>query len=214
MLVVGGASGAQTSPSKAHSGGTKQPAKVQSFTQVFPTVAESFITPRPTTIPKFDPALGHLDRVTFRLELASCGRIGFENLGPIPVSDDVTATAKCTLYRRDGSTIPTPLSACTVQPWQQWARSLSVFDGSIDWAGPSGYQALARLDSTVTVVLDGDELYSSGEALHLIGKGPIEYTLGGRAATITGFTASIYTVNVYLATSTHSERLTVTYRYH
>ena len=89
------------------------------------------------TIPKFNPTLGHLNSITFRLSGAIAGSAQSENTSPSS-GNDITLNLISTLQLfRPGSTdLANRLVVST--PTEIRTFTASVFDGVTDFAGSSG----------------------------------------------------------------------------
>ena len=83
-------------------------------------------------IPMFDRNLGTLLDVSFSLGGTIMSRIRIENVDDAPQTVVATAQGSITLTRPDGTTL------VAVLPAQSVSDSLQVFDGTVDFAGPSG----------------------------------------------------------------------------
>ena len=88
------------------------------------------------TFPKFDSTLGRLDSVTVtaRAEIKGGGRM--ENLGPSDADITLELSATVELDTLDPTTVPA--GRLRLAPLQTRAVTLAGFDGTIDFAGPSG----------------------------------------------------------------------------
>jgi hypothetical protein len=84
------------------------------------------------TANQFNPALGTLLSVNLTVTGDINAGLAVENLGSTPSSIGLTETADITL------TLPSGLGIATAAPSIQSSTDLAAFDGSIDFAGPSG----------------------------------------------------------------------------
>ncbi len=84
------------------------------------------------TVPKFDPALGVLQSVSFELRGDVLGSAAIESLDAQPSTVTTDYQAALTLTRPDNSLIVVSI------PTQQFVDNLSAFDGVADFAGTSG----------------------------------------------------------------------------
>lgn len=84
------------------------------------------------SIPKFDPSLGVLDSIEFKLQGSVEGSIEFESLDAAPADITASLSAMITLQRPDLSPIVVTTPAFNV------AASVSAFDGVINFGGTSG----------------------------------------------------------------------------
>ena len=94
-------------------------------------------------LPKFDPALGVLDRVSWTVWANVEGSASFENLDAAPATITTSLQARITLSRPDLS----PLQI--VLPVVNNSDAAAAFDGTIDFGGLSGksYTGLTASDS-------------------------------------------------------------------
>ncbi|MBL8856898.1 MAG: choice-of-anchor E domain-containing protein, partial [Planctomycetes bacterium] len=84
------------------------------------------------TVPKFNPALGTLQQVTFRLDGHVEGSASVESLDTSATVVQLLYAASITLQRPDATVIVTGM------PNTMFTDSLGPFDGVIDFGGPSG----------------------------------------------------------------------------
>lgn len=84
-------------------------------------------------LPRFDPSLGVLRSVEIELVASFEGDAYFENLQPGPVATSTTTVFQTDVQRPDGSVL---LSASRAFAFSD---SVAAFDGTIDFAGPSGF---------------------------------------------------------------------------
>lgn len=124
------------------------------------------------TVPKFDPALGELQRVILELEGTVQGLARFESLDPTP--------AKVTTNFKAGIRLRRPDLTDLVVTWPKATLSEEVasFDGNIDFGGGSGrtYNDLLASQYEMTT-LEGP--LSPADAALFIGAGDV--TLNVRA---------------------------------
>jgi len=84
------------------------------------------------TFPKFDPSLGLLTGIEFSLLGRLQGAASVESLDAKPVTVTVGMAATAQLQRPDGSQL------LLAKPFVTTNRAMAAFDGTIDYAGPSG----------------------------------------------------------------------------
>jgi len=84
------------------------------------------------TLPKFDPSLGTLDKVTLKLAGHVEGMAQFESLDADPATVDMELAAEIKLQRPDLSTLVITL------PLVMTTDNVTAFDGMIDFGGTSG----------------------------------------------------------------------------
>jgi hypothetical protein len=97
------------------------------------------------TIPQFDPALGTLDSVSIRFETNIEGSIGVENTSPNSQLLSATLQATIRLFAPDQVT-----ELLTSSPSNQIPDiALAPFDGTVDFAGPSGFTSPQLTDAEV-----------------------------------------------------------------
>lgn len=110
---------------------------------------------QPLSVPRFDPALGTLDRVTVTLTGRVEGSHRFESLDPMPVNVTMTHHAVIALRRPDLTALVASM------PDVSSTTATTAFDGGIDFAGGSG-RTLSSLMSesanSVTLLPAGGEL--------------------------------------------------------
>ncbi|TPW13825.1 MAG: hypothetical protein FD129_1199 [bacterium] len=121
----------------------------------------------PAAFPRFNLAGECLESVCIRLDGGTLCDIGFENYQLFPVRVTVTALATITLQRPDTSPI------LMVQPTVVVSDSLPVYDGVLDYAGPSGrsYFSLpgADADSTCLTTTGDLALFAGAGTINLPG---------------------------------------------
>ncbi len=88
-------------------------------------------------LPRFDPALGRLDRVNLILACELAGSLGVENTSAIGVDPVYRPRARVSCVG-PGSADPAPL----ITQYSTAIPALAAFDGTLDFAGISGYSAL------------------------------------------------------------------------
>jgi hypothetical protein len=84
------------------------------------------------TLPKFDPSLGTLDKVTLKLSGHVEGMAQFESLDADPATVEMELAAEIKLQRPDLSTLVITL------PLVMTTDNVTAFDGMIDFGGTSG----------------------------------------------------------------------------
>ena len=87
---------------------------------------------RTVTIPKFDPALGILKKVTYSLGCQIQGTARFESQDKQAAVVNLQFAAQCNLQRPDTSIL------LQVNPSQNFTQPVTAFDGTIDFGGTSG----------------------------------------------------------------------------
>ncbi|OWY71265.1 hypothetical protein B7486_11760 [cyanobacterium TDX16] len=101
------------------------------------------------TLPKFDPSLGTLDKITLKLSGHVEGMAQFESLDADPATVDMELAAQIKLQRPDLSTLVITL------PLVMTTDNVTAFDGLIDFGGTSGksYPLLTAddVDSVMTM---------------------------------------------------------------
>lgn len=100
-------------------------------------------------LPKFDPSLGTLDKVTLKLSGHVEGMAQFESLDADPATVEMELAAEIKLQRPDLSTLVVTL------PLVMTTDNVTAFDGMIDFGGTSGksYPLLTAddVDSVMTM---------------------------------------------------------------
>ncbi len=110
------------------------------------------------TIPRFDPAQGHLDAIGITLSGAVTGYVRFESLDGAPTGISSFLSADITLQRPDA----TVLAAIT--PSDARVDGVGAFDGLIDFGGSSGrtYTLNAEVSASDTLTNGVDLALFSG----------------------------------------------------
>lgn len=106
------------------------------------------------TIPKFDPNLGVLTKVIFKLDGHVEGTAKFESLDSEPAVIDMELAAQITLQRPDMSTLVVSL------PLVMTSDNATAFDGLVDFDGTSGktYAGLMADDLEMAMTMDPGDL--------------------------------------------------------
>lgn len=99
------------------------------------------------TVPRFDPSLGELTKVSFMLNGSVEGSARFESLDAEPAIVEMQLAAELTLQRPDMSTLVVTL------PLVMTSDNADAFDGGIDFGGTSGksYAGLSGSDSDMAM---------------------------------------------------------------
>lgn len=119
-------------------------------------------------IPKFDPALGNLVRVSWTLNGDVTGSASFESLDASDATITTSLAATITMFRPDNSVLD------VVIPVVNNSDAATAFDGTIDFAGTSGkaYENLSGTDTASDNTTDSGDLalftaMSLGETISL-----------------------------------------------
>ncbi|MBL8861540.1 MAG: choice-of-anchor E domain-containing protein [Planctomycetes bacterium] len=99
------------------------------------------------TIPQFDTNQGVLNFVSVRFETNILGRVGVENTSPNPQTLTATLQATISLQAPGGAPLLTSVPSSPVNP-----PPLTVFDGTVDFGGTSGYTSPQTAANDVQVV--------------------------------------------------------------
>lgn len=105
-------------------------------------------------IPKFDPALGTLVRVSWTLNGDVTGSASFESLDAADATITTSLAATITMYRPDNSVLD------VVIPVVNNTDSATAFDGTVDFGGTSGkaYENLSGSDTASDNTTDNADL--------------------------------------------------------
>lgn len=105
-------------------------------------------------IPKFDPALGNLVRVSWTLGGTVNGSASFESLDASDATITTALSATITMYRPDNSVLD------VVIPVVNNSDAATAFDGTIDFGGTSGksYNELSGSDNVSDDTTANDDL--------------------------------------------------------
>jgi hypothetical protein len=87
----------------------------------------------PATVPKFDPSLGTLNGVVIQLTVSQLNTIQVESALTVPA--DVTTHIETPVL----VLLPDLTFVTSVAPFGEYTDSLSAFDGTVDYAGTSGF---------------------------------------------------------------------------
>ena len=183
-----------------------------SFTNSITTTPQTFTIADATTgwtddlsVARFNPALGTLESVNITLTGNEAANIGAENLDATAASVSATETATLTLV------LPDTADNLAVAPSITGSMSLAGFDGTRNFAGPSG-----ELDQGLTATANGQVQLLTTELTPFIGTGTISLPLSAvGASSLTGpgnlltqlldqAGASVTVSYTYLAASTDS----------
>jgi hypothetical protein len=96
------------------------------------------------SVPRFDPALGALQRIDITLSSSIVGSIQVESLDANPTAPSIDFLANVTLTRPDISVIT------VLVPLAHYQFTLAAFDGTIDFSGPSGVSVMPTASVTNT----------------------------------------------------------------
>ena len=154
-----------------------------SFTNSVTTTPQTFTVADATTgwtddlsVARFDPTLGTLEAVNITLTGNEAASIGAENLDAVAASVSATETATLTLV------LPNILDDLTVAPTVTGGMSLAGFDGTRNFAGPSG-----ELDQGLTATANGQVQLLTTDLTPFIGTGTISLPLSAvGASSLTG----------------------------
>lgn len=128
-------------------------------------------------LPRFDPALGELDRVELHVEVVSDAELAVENLGGEPVALDTTLGGAVHVYAPavlDAVGLDAELAAEQTRP-----VALGAHDGTVDHAGPSGVTVTG---ATSTQAYDGVAIDSTRFA-PFVGDGDVVLPTTARSST-------------------------------
>lgn len=172
-----------------------------SYSQAIPLMTTNWT--QDVTVPKFDPALGTLQRVILELEGTVQGMARFESLDPTATKVTTNFKANIRLRRPDLTDLVIAL------PKAQMSEEVSPYDGLVDFGGPSGrtYPNLLATQFESTIL---DAPLAPMDELLFVGAGQ-DVTLNVRAV---GASTGSGSGNLLLLFNTSAEAsVTVTYEY-
>ncbi len=150
---------------------------------------------------QFDPALGSLQAVGLLLTADIGGTVAIENLQPDPATSAVTLVG--TLVE---DTPSDPLFSASVQPsTSSGPENLGAYDGTIDYAGPSGaiISGLTQTDSASTLQT------ASADSGPFVGTGTVPISVSGQVSVTESGPANLE----MLTQTTAGAQVTLNYQY-
>jgi hypothetical protein len=149
------------------------------------------------SLPKFNPALGTLTKVTLTLFGRVDGTVQVENL-----NEDNPATTTLTLAAKIIAEVAGATLEVEVNPFDNTVVNLDPYDGTIDWMGPSG----ATFESFATDEKDESTMIDLAQ---FIGPGNINVNVSADGTSSHSGTGNL----AFIFRSTAQAKTTVTYTY-